>query len=324
MGPLADVALHHPALRWVAPVAAVALVAGIAGLAADSASADDHPVLPPVTAEQLLTDVLQPTTQSLSGTVALSSDLGLPELPGLTGAVTGTGVVPGSAASIAPGTSSPSSSPALAGLTALLSGDHTVRVWADGPDRSRVAVIADGEESDVVRDGTDVWVWHSAGQQALHVTLPTHDDLVAAAPTPGALPGDLSGVPGLPAQLPTTPQQAASMLLAAVGPTTDVATDSTASVAGRPVYRLVATPKDAGSLVARVVVAIDAGTHVPLRTDVYSTQRADPAFSVGFTDIRFDTPSADVFTFTPPAGTTVEQWQPPTTRPARPSATGAQ
>lgn len=309
---------RHPTLRWVAPAAAVAVVAGVGIATAGAASADDHPALPPVTAEQLLTDALQPTTQSLSGTVTLHADLGLPELPGITGAVTGTGVVPGSAASIAPGTSSGTTSPALAGLTTLLSGDHTLRVWTDGPDRKRVAVIADGEESDVVRNGSDVWVWQSAGQQALHATLP--DELAAPGSTdPLELFGHDAG--SLDA-LPTTPQQAASMLLTAVGPTTDVTTDETASVAGRPAYRLVATPKDPGSLVARVVVAIDATTHVPLRVDVYSTQRADAALSVGFSDVSFDVPSADVFAFTPPAGATVQEWQ-PTTKPDAPAATGA-
>ena len=143
MNRLAGVLERHPSLRWAAPAAAVAAVAAVTLVTAGAASADDHPVLPPVSPEQLLADALQPTTQAFSGTVTLSTDLGLPELPGLTGAVTGTGVVPDSAASIAPGTSSGTTSPALAGLTALLSGDHTLRVWADGPDRRRVAVIAD-------------------------------------------------------------------------------------------------------------------------------------------------------------------------------------
>ncbi|HEY0117198.1 MAG TPA: hypothetical protein VGC04_00285 [Cellulomonas sp.] len=324
MGRLAGVLGRHPRLRWAAPAAAIAVVAGIGVVVADAASADDHPVLPAITAEQLLTDALQPTAQSLSGTVALSADLGLPELPGLTGAVTGTGVVPGSAATLAPVASPLASSPAVSGLTALLSGDHTLRVWADGPDRSRVAVIADGEESDVVRNGTDLWVWHSAGQQALHATLPSRASLAAHG---DATPPDLAALLGQDAsslaQLPTTPQQAAAMFLAAAGPSTDVATDSTASVAGRPAYRLVATPKDPGSLVARVVVAIDATTHVPLRVDVYSTQRTDPAFSVGFTDVSFAAPAAGVFAFTPPAGATVEQWQPAATVPAAPARTGA-
>jgi outer membrane lipoprotein-sorting protein len=305
------VLVKRPAARWAAPVAALAVVAVVGVGAAASASADDQPVLPPISAEQLLADVQQPTTTALSGTVTVHADLGLPEIPGLTGAVAGSGVVPGGAASVAPGTrlnqiptDGATAVPALDGLTGLLSGDHTLRVWADAPDRARLAVIGDGEESDVVKNGTDLWLWQSSGKQALHATLPSPDDLAAQAPTPDQLPDDLAQ---LLAQLPTTPQDAASRLLAAVEPTTAVTVESTASVAGRPAYQLVATPKDGGSLVSRVVVAVDAQTHVPLRLDVYSTRLVDPAFSVGFASVSFATPPADVFAFTPPAGATVTE-----------------
>ena len=319
MASLSVVARRSSAWRWVAPGAALAVVAAVAGFAATSASANSHPVLPPISAQQLLTDALQPTTQALSGTVTMNADLGLPELPGLTGAVGSTGVVPGSATSLAPGASSGSTSQALTGLATLLSGRHTLRVWADGPDRSRVAVIADGSESDVVHNGTDLWLWQSSGQQALHATLPPHT--ASAGSTSPGLSALLGKDPTALAQLPTTPQQAATMMLAAASPTTDVAIDSTTSVAGRPAYQLVATPKDPGSLIARVVVAIDAQTHVPLRVDVYSTQRSSAAFSLGFTDVSFATPAASTFVFTPPAGTTVQQWQPPTTSTTKLSGT---
>jgi outer membrane lipoprotein-sorting protein len=258
----------------------------------------------------LLTDALQPTTQSLSGTVTTKADLGLPSLSGITGAVTGTGVVPGGAASVATG--STTTPPALGGLTALLSGTSTLRVWADGPDRSRVAVIANGGESDVVHNGTDLWVWQSAGKQVLHATLPARS---AADARSQLTPDQSQRLQKALSQLPTTPQQAAQMILANVGTTTDVTTGTTASIAGRAAYELVATPKDQGSLVAKVVVAIDAQTHVPLRTDVYSTRLSGPALTVGFTDVSFTAPPASAFAFTPPAGATVQQWQPPTTKP---------
>lgn len=325
MSSIADVLHRHPALRWAAPAGAVAVVAAVAGIVAAPASADDHPVLPPRSAEQLLADTLQPTTQALSGTVALHADLGLPSIPGITGAVTGTGVVPGSAASMAPGAASGTPGTgtlpaAISSLTALASGDHTLRVWADGPQRARVAVVEQGDESDVVRNGTDLWVWHSADRQAVHATLPKQSEHGTPTATPSLSPG-LS--PEMLAQLPSTPQQAASMLLTAVGPTTDVSTESTASVAGRPAYQLVATPKADGSLVDRVVVSIDSATHVPLRVDVYSTQRTDAAVSLGFTDVSFATPAASSFEFTPPAGATVTQLTAPTTKPKAPATGGA-
>ncbi len=293
-------------LRWVAPAAAVAVAAAVTVATTAAARADSHPVLPPITAEQLLTNVLQPTTQAFSGTVKVTSDLGLPQIPGISGAVTGTGVVPGGAASVAAGSSA--TSPALTGLTTLLTGTNTLRVWADGPDHSRVAVISQGGESDIVRNGTDLWLWQSAGKQALHATLPARP---AGATAPQLTPAQQQELQKVVGQLPTTPQQAAQKLLTLAGPTTGVTLDATTTVAGHAAYQIVATPKDKGTLVARVVVAIDAQTHVPLRTEVYSTQRSAPAVSVAFTDVSFTAPPADTFTFTPPAGTTVQQWQAP-------------
>jgi len=320
MGRVSGLIDRHPSLRWVAPTAAIAVVAAAAVVTAGAASADEHPTLPPITAEQLLTDALQPTTQSLSGTATVTADLGLPDVSGLLsgGAAGGSGVVPGGAASIAPG--SGSTSAALTGLAGLLTGSHTVRVWVDGPDKSRVAVITQGGESDVIHNGTDLWLWQSAGQQVLHATLPAKS---AADAQSQLTPAQQQKLQQELSQLPSTPQQAAQELLAAAGPSTTFTVDSTASIAGRSAYRLVATPKDPGSLVDRVVVSIDSQTYVPLKTEVYSTQRSAPAFSVGYTDVTFAAPSADVFAFTPPAGSTVKEAQKPTssTEPTKP-ATG--
>lgn len=324
MGRVSGLIDRHPSLRWVAPTAAIAVVAAAAVVTAGAASADEHPALPPISAEQLLTDALQPTTQSLSGTATVTADLGLPDVSGLLSgaAAGGSGVVPGGAASIAPG--SGSTSAALTGLAGLLTGSHTVRVWVDGPEKSRVAVITQGGESDVIHNGTDLWLWQSAGQQVLHATLPAKSAADAQKQlTPAQQQKLQQKLQQELSKLPSTPQQAAQELLAAAGPSTDFTVDSTASIAGRSAYRLVATPKDPGSLVDRVVISIDSETHVPLKTEVYSTQRTAPAFSVGYTDVTFAAPSADVFAFTPPAGSTVKEAQKPTstTEPTKP-ATG--
>lgn len=321
---MAEIVKRRPVTRWVAPLAAVALVGVGAVVTTAAASADDAPVLPPRSAEQLLVDLHQPTTTAFSGEIAVHSDLGLPDVAGLLGGGTSdTGVVPPHAADMVAGDAT--GIPALGGLTGLLTGDHTLRVWFDAPERSRVAVVGNREESDVVKNGTDLWVWQSTGSQVLHATLPTPDEVAAHLPSQSELPDEVL------AQLPKTPQEAAAALLDAVGPTTAVTSESTASVAGRPAYLLVATPKTPGTLVARVVVAIDSETHVPLRLEVYSTQRTQPAASIGFTSVSFETPSADVFAFTPPAGATVTELPEalkdlpsgPTTRPdgARPDVT---
>ena len=79
------------------------------------------------------------------------------------------------------------------------------------------------------------------------------------------------------------------------------------TVAGRPAYQLVLTPKDAGTLVGSVTIAIDAAERVPTRVTVTSTVTGQPALTVGFTDVSFTAPDPSVFAFTPPAGATVKE-----------------
>jgi outer membrane lipoprotein-sorting protein len=265
----------HPRARWAVPAAAVALIAGGSLVASRTASADTG--LPPRSAAQLLVDVQQATTQSLSGTVVQTADLGLPQLPGLTGQSGG----------------SPASTAGGASLTSVVSGTHTWRVWLAGPTQARVALVGGSGESDVIRNGADVWVWSSADKSAVHHTLS---------------PKDAAGTPSLsPTDLPKTPEEAAQKALAAIDPTTSVSTAGTAVVAGRQAYELVLDPKTKETRVAQVRIAVDADKHVPLRVQVYSTKLANPAVEVGFTSVDFGAPDSRQFAFTPPAGTTVSE-----------------
>lgn len=264
----------RPLVRWAAPVAAVAVIAGATVLTSRTASADAG--LPTVSAQQLLTDLQGAQVDGISGTVRQSVDLGLPQLPGLSG-----------------GSGSASDSPAL---SSIVSGTHTWRVWVAGPTQQRLALIGSLGESDVIRNGADVWAWSSQDQTAVHSTLP-------------ALPAHAPGVtsPQLPTDLPKTPAEAAQLALAAVGKTTDVTVAGTAVVAGRPAYELVLKPRDTATRVAQVRIAVDSVTKVPLRVQVYSTKLANPAVDVGFTSVDFSAPAASQFTFTPPPGTTVTE-----------------
>jgi outer membrane lipoprotein-sorting protein len=262
---------EHPRARWLAPTAAVALVAG-ASLAASRASAD--PTLPPRSAQQLLTDVQKAQLTGLSGTVVQSANLGLPDLPGL---------------STGPGGGSGGSSD----LSSMLSGTHTLRVWYGGERQVRLALVGSLGESDVIRNGSDLWVWSSRDKTAEHRTLAANAE---------------SGVPEpAPTQLPTTPEGAADLALSRLEPTTAVTTDGTATVAGRPAYELVLTPKSTTTLVRQVRIAVDATEHIPLRVQVYSTKLATPAVEVGFSQVDFARPEARQFAFNPPPGTTVKE-----------------
>ena len=276
---------NNPALRWAVPtVTALALVGGGAAVGGLRAIAGGG--LPTRTAAQLLVDVQKARLDGLSGTVVQRSDFGLPDLP-VAGASGGTG----------------SSS-----LTSLLSGTHTMRVWFAGPDKARMALLGTLGESDVIRNGQDVWVWASQEKTAKHYLLPTHDATGKSAPNPG-MP--------TPSDLPTSPQAAAERALAAITPSTKVTTSGTAIVAGRSAYELVLKPKDAKSLVSQVRVAIDGTEHVPLRVQVFAKSVPDPVFEVAFNAVDFARPDAAQFTFKPPPGTTVTNstlpsHQPPT------------
>jgi outer membrane lipoprotein-sorting protein len=254
-------------------MAAVLLIG--AGPLVDAVTANAHGSLPPRTAAQLLVDVQTAKVQSLSGTVVETSALGLPSLPSIGGAG-------GDQAS----------------FSSLVSGSHTMRVWYDGPDRVRLALLGQLGESDLVRNGTDLWAWSSHDNTATHWTIPSDG---AARPL----------APQSPAGPAMTPQQAAEAALAAIDPSTQVATDPTAVVAGRSAYQLDLVPRDSRSLIGSVRIAIDGSTRIPTRVQVFARGASSPAFQVGYTSFSTATPQPSVFAFRPPPGATVKEGSAP-------------
>jgi outer membrane lipoprotein-sorting protein len=255
---------HRPTLRWSVPlVAAVVLGAGGSAIGVISATARDG--LPHRSASQLLVDVQKARLDGLSGTVVQNAELGLPSLPGVGG-----------------GGSSD--------LTSMVSGSHTLRLWYAGPNRARLSLLGSLGESDVIRNGADLWTWSSTEKSATHRTVPV---------TEGDAPESLA------AASPITPQQAAETALKAIAPSTKVTTDGTAIVAGRSAYELLLQPRDTRSLVASVRIALDGETHIPLRVQVFADSASKPAFEVGFTSFDPNKPAASVFSFNPPPGTEV-------------------
>jgi outer membrane lipoprotein-sorting protein len=261
-----SIATRNPALRWLAPVAVVAVVAGAAVIGHSVATGVGAASLPELTAAQLVADIERADVSGVSGTVVESADLGLPSLPGLGSADTG--------------------------LTGLITGTHTLRVWYGGQTKQRVALLQSMGESDIIRNGTDLWTWDSSSNAATHRTLP--------AKAPAGLTGGTT-----PSALPVDPQQAAQSALTLIGKTTTVTVDNTAVVAGRAAYELVLSPKGTGSLVSSVRIAVDGATYVPLRVEVDSVVTKKAAFSIGFTSVDFGTPDSAEFAFTPPPGATL-------------------
>ncbi|MDQ1709003.1 MAG: hypothetical protein QOG49_388 [Frankiaceae bacterium] len=255
--------------RWFAPAGVAAAVAA-AAFTSNVTSASGSPTLPDRTAAQLLAAVQNANPAGMSGTIVETAKLGLPSLP--------TGIDAGAGG-------------ANLTLQSLVSGSHTIRFWYAGETKQRVAMLGELSESDLVHNGTDLWTYTSTTRRVTHSTVQqpanVHDTAKAAV---GA-----------------TPQTVAERALALIDPTTTVAVDGTARVAGRAAYELVVSPKDARSLVASIRIAIDSETNVPLRVQVFAKSSAKPAIEIGFTDVSFKVPDASVFTFVPPAGTTVTE-----------------
>ena len=67
----------------------------------------------------------------------------------------------------------------------LVAGSHTARVWYDGADKARVALLGDLGETDLVRNGRDVWLWTSGENTAQHAHA-ARPRRAATAPAPSA------------------------------------------------------------------------------------------------------------------------------------------
>jgi outer membrane lipoprotein-sorting protein len=183
-----------------------------------------------------------------------------------------------------------------ADFSSLISGTHTLRVAYAGPDKSKVALLGDLSESSVIRDGSQVWTWSSRDNAVTHATIDPSDRTARSDKAP--------------TDAPKTPQEAATRFLAAVGPTTDVSVATDTTVAGRPAYELVLRPKQNGSLLSSVRIAVDGTEHVALRVQVFAADRAEPVAAIGFTEVDFTTPPASEFAFTPPKGAEVTEVTP--------------
>lgn len=265
--------MKHRWIRWVPAVAVPVAIAAGAVVVPLAAGAADLPVKSP---EDVVRLVAASTTETFSGSVEQSSELGLPSLPS---AVSGSG-------------SSGGSSSGEQSVLELLTGDHTAKVYVDGATKQRVQVLDQLAERDAVRNGTEVWLYDSKADSATHVTVPAHDAADAgAAPTP----------------LATTPQALAQRLLAAADPSTEVTLGPESNVAGRDAYSLVLTPRTDATLVGSVRIAVDGATGIPLRVQVFARDAKAPAFEAGFTSFSTDRPADSVFAFTPPKGAKVTE-----------------
>jgi outer membrane lipoprotein-sorting protein len=250
--------------RWAVPGTAVA-VTGVVIAALQIPAAQASPDLPARTPAQLLSSLSTDTkVPPLTGTVVETASLGLPQLPQVA--------------------NNPQS------LTSLATGSHTVKVYYQDASHFRLAIPQPQSETDVIADGSKVWLWQSSSNSVTEFVPPAAK---AKQPVPQVSP------------TPLTPQQAANQVLAEVGQTTLVSVQANVMVAGDPAYQLVLAPKDSRSLVGKVAIAVDGKYGFPLRVQVYAKGASSPAFQVGYTALQFVAPAPSNFSFTAPHGASV-------------------
>ncbi|WP_328901701.1 DUF2092 domain-containing protein [Streptomyces sp. NBC_00441] len=279
---------RRKAARYIVPVAVAGVAAATIGLVPALASSGD-PDLPKITAQELIEKIAASDTERFSGTVKISTDLGIPSMGGLAGSFLS------GAAEGGDGGKGGSSADPQTKLTELASGTHTLRVAADGPDKQRLSVLDQASEYSLIHNGDEVWAYDSGSNAVYH----------ADGKGEGEAPH--RKVQDVPEGVPTTPKALAEEALKAADGTTSVSVDGTARVAGRDAYRLVLKPEQKGSTVGSITVAVDAENGVPLKFTLQPSSGGKAVVDAGFTSVDFGKPAASSFAFTPPKGAKVTE-----------------
>lgn len=273
---------RRKAARYIVPVAVAGVAAATIGLVPALANAGD-PDLPKISAQELIEKIAASDEEQLSGTFKISTDLGLP-LDGLAGSF-----LPGADGEGKDGAAAPQDK-----LMELTSGTHTLRVAVDGPEKQRLSILGKASEYSVVHNKGEVWAYDSTSDEVYHAEAP--EGAGAEEEAPSASKG-----------VPATPKDFAEQALAAVGDTTSVTVDGTAQVAGRDAYQLVIKPKQEGSTVGSIRIAVDAENGVPLKFTLAAASGGKAVVDAGFTKVDFAKPAASSFDFTPPKGAKVTE-----------------
>ncbi|MEU0158590.1 DUF2092 domain-containing protein [Streptomyces sp. NPDC006261] len=276
---------RRKAARYIVPVAVAGVAAATIGLVPALANSGD-PDLPKISAQELIEKIAASDAEQLSGTFKISTDLGLP-LDGLAGSF-----VPGAGSGDDKGSGAAAPQDKLMELT---SGTHTLRVAVDGPEKQRLSILGNASEYSVVHNKGEVWAYDSKSDEVYHAEAPEGRD------------GSAKDAPKAPKGVPATPKDFAEQALAAVGDTTSVTVDGTAQVAGRDAYQLVIKPKQSGSTVGSVRIAVDAENGVPLKFTLAAAAGGKAVVDAGFTKVDFAKPAASSFDFTPPKGAKVTE-----------------
>ena len=291
-----------PAL--LAPVLVIATAVGF------SVQANAVPNLPDKTASQILQLINTNPEIAFSGRIIKKADLGLPPMnliPNISQSMVDEAAktLPKSLADFIPRASLQGD---LALVLEFFAGTHTANIYVDGSHKLRLQVLDLMSERDYIRNGSNLWSYDAGKSLARHGTSDPADEVKAKSAAEDLFNSNSSK---LPLNF-SSPAQVADYLIAKASLNSTITVGADAKVAGRGVYQLTIAPNSSESLLKSATISVDAATGLPLAVRIMAIGQSAPAFEVAFESISFAKPASQLFDFTPPVGTRVEELATPT------------
>ena len=287
--------------RWVPSIAVPAVIAVGAIAVPLQANAIDLPDLSP---QQVMVLMQGADVTEFSGTIVKSSNLGLPTLE-FSSMMSEDSIaqmeekMPAEMADFVPAVIE---SNTLTQAIELISGSHTIRVYVSGQDKLRAQILDPMSQRDLIVNGNEFWVYDAKMATALTGTVDIEADPAKQAEAEQKV---LDYADSIALDL-SSPEAIADYLVSMVDETSQIEVGKDHSVAGRSAYQLIISPDSPNSLVASAAVSVDSETGMPLKVEIFSTTQVEAAMTVGFESISFGSVDQGLFSFTPPAGTSVE------------------
>jgi outer membrane lipoprotein-sorting protein len=192
----------------------------------------------------------------------------------------------------------------------LIAGTHKIRVYAS-PEGTRVQILDPMKQRDLIVNKDEFWFYDSRKATAITGTFDMEINQADVDKAEADAEAKLAEYAASIQLDISNPEAVANYLMESIGESTTVSVGKDHMVAGRTAYQLIAQPNADNSLVESVVISVDSETGMALDVKVYSVEQEAPAMHVGFESISFEIPAASTFSFTPPAGTTVETFETP-------------
>lgn len=294
--------------RW-APAAVVAslIAAGTVVLPMQANAVD----LPDLTPQQVML-LMDGEIQGFSGTIVKTSDLGLPPLQ--MSSMMNEDMIKEMEEKLPEGFEEfvPTliEQNFITQAVELIAGTHKIRVYASN-EGTRVQVLDTMNQRDLILNKDEFWLYDSRNSTAITGVIDVQVNQADADKAQADAEAKLAEYAASIQLDISNPEAVANYLMDQIGETTSVSVGKDHMVAGRTAYQLIAQPNAANSLIESVVISVDSETGMALDVKVYSVEQAEPALHVGFESISFEVPAASTFSFTPPAGTTVETFEAP-------------